>query len=261
MIAASMAGAAVFAALTGFGQNVRTALPLTSQLDAVLAAGGLAINQVIVTGHAKTLESEVFRALGPLDRSIVSLDMAAARQRIEALPWVETAMIKRVLPDKVAIAITERRPVAVWQDGAAAVLVDRSGRRLASAGSHAPTGLLQISGADAASAVDSLLEALARHPAVASRIRQAEWRGRRRWDLELDGGLRVKLAADRAEISLRRLAALERSHAALLDRAGTVDLRLPDAIAVAPAPRTGRQAAPHAPRLGQPRLGSGGARG
>ncbi|MEZ5856998.1 MAG: FtsQ-type POTRA domain-containing protein [Hyphomicrobiaceae bacterium] len=261
LVLAGLSGAAMFAALSGFGQNVRTVEPLGHQLDAMLAAAGLAINEVAITGHAHTLESEVFRAIGPLDRSILSWDMAAAKRRIEALPWVETVTLNRLLPDKLKVAITERRPVAAWSDRGEVILVDRQGRKLGLAGKDAPSNLVHIAGDAASDAVNGLLAALDHYPAVAARLQKAEWRGRRRWDLELASGLVVKLAADRIEIGLRRLAAFERAHAELAQRASIVDLRLADRIAVAPNKTNTKQAAPAKQWLAPSGASAGGARG
>src|SRR3546814_10770851 len=57
------------------------------------------------------------RALGlETGRPILAVDPAAARAALEALPWVASASVERQLPGTVYIRLTERAPLALWQD-------------------------------------------------------------------------------------------------------------------------------------------------
>ena len=42
--------------------------------------------------------------------SIVTLDVTAARERIESLPWVSEVTLRKVYPDTLQIEIKERKP-------------------------------------------------------------------------------------------------------------------------------------------------------
>lgn len=234
LMAASLAGALAFAGATGFGLRVRSAGPLPDQLDALLAKAGFAINEVSVSGYRRTLESEVFHALGRLDRSLLLLDVAAARGRIEALAWVETATIHRVLPGTLRIEITERQPIAVWHDGKRYSLIDASGRRLAQVGALAAPDLPRIAGQGAPEAVHGLIQALARHERLRGLVEIAHRIGDRRWDLELANGSRVRLPAGDIGPSLARLQALDQGRSLLASASQVIDLRTGTRIVVAP---------------------------
>ncbi|MFV0297285.1 MAG: cell division protein FtsQ/DivIB [Hyphomicrobiaceae bacterium] len=255
--AAGVLGAAMFAILTGFGRDVRPVVPLSRQIDALLARSGLAINEVAVTGHVNTSESDVFRAIGTLNGSILTWDLEAAQHRIESLPWVKSAALTRIWPDKLKVAITEREPAAVWFDGAKRRLVDTTGRELGDVGGRATATLARIAGDGAPGALASLLRVLARHPEIAADVDMAIRKGRRRWDLAMKSGLLVRFAADRLDAGLARFAALRDRHADVLRAARTVDLRLPARIAIGPdavplpyPPRNTDQAATAAPLKG-----------
>ena len=60
-------------------------------------------------------------------RNLFSVDLDNLRISIERLPWVKEARIRRALPDKLEIYITERRPVAYAKIDEAMTLVDEEG--------------------------------------------------------------------------------------------------------------------------------------
>jgi len=64
------------------------------------------------TDGALTREQVVTAANIVEDRNIFTVDLGHARAAIEAMPQVETAVVQRVLPNRINITITERRPIA-----------------------------------------------------------------------------------------------------------------------------------------------------
>lgn len=97
----------------------------------VLHSSLLAARHVTVRGAQHTAVQAVLSASG-LDRHppLIDIDPPSAVARIEALPWVETAVVARHWPDSVTVTVTERRPVAdVTHPGGVAV-VDGTGRVL-----------------------------------------------------------------------------------------------------------------------------------
>lgn len=237
ILAAGLVGALLYAAATGFGRNVRHVESLTHELDRLLVAAGLGINEVSLSGHRNTLDQDIFRALGAAQQTMLSLDVRAARQRIEALPWIETASIVRVFPDKLKIELRERTPAAVWLDGDRTALVDADGRVLSYVASFVPPELPRISGPGAPEAAAELRAALQRFPNVASRLQLARRIGQRRWDLVLADNSTIRLAAGPSAASLDRLMRLERDPRSLDHRGQVVDLTVPRSIAVSvPAP-------------------------
>lgn len=59
--------------------------------------------------------------------SVLRIPLDQRRRQIEALPWVEHAAVRRALPNRLEIEITERAPVAFLREGAAMALVDAHG--------------------------------------------------------------------------------------------------------------------------------------
>ena len=84
--------------------------------------------QVEVTGNhfvPRATILEVFTA--DRGKSIVRLPIAQRRRQLESIAWIEHATIRRVLPDRVQVEITERTPVAFLRQGSDMLLVDSHG--------------------------------------------------------------------------------------------------------------------------------------
>jgi cell division protein FtsQ len=246
LLAAGFLGALAFAASTGFGRHVRHVEAISEEIDRMLVASGFGINEISLTGHHHTPDQDVFRALGAGHATLLTLDVDAARRRVETLPWIETATLVRIFPDKLRVELRERKPSAIWHDGDRTALVDADGRLLEYvAPTRLPNGLPQIAGAGAPVAAGDLRKSLVRFPSIASRVRLASRIGDRRWDIELTNGTRVKLAAGDAAASLERLVRLERQTGSLDHVGQVVDLTVLRSIAISsPAPVRGIPRAP-----------------
>ncbi len=61
---------------------------------------------------------------------MVRLDVDEATRALEALPWVDEAIVRRDFPSGVRIEITERLPIGILRFGQVEALVDASGRVL-----------------------------------------------------------------------------------------------------------------------------------
>lgn len=233
LIMCGLLGAGAFAALTDGGSTARSAQPLAEQVDALLVGAGFGINEVWLTGHRYTVDSDLFAALD-LEKtgSLVRFDPRQARERIERLSWVETAAVTRVFPDQLRIDIRERHPFAVWINDGREALVDASGRLLAYITPGAAGDLPRIRGAEAPVAAADLLAALRRYPDIAQRLETADRIGGRRWTLRLEPRTSVLLPAEGQAAAIDRLADLQ-ARQGLLDQGNLVaDLRLGHRVAI-----------------------------
>lgn len=62
-----------------------------------------------------------------LERNIFRMPLAERRAQLEQMPWVQHAIVMRLLPNRVRVQITERTPVAFAREGTEIGLVDASG--------------------------------------------------------------------------------------------------------------------------------------
>lgn len=102
----------------------------------------LDVDHVRVLGAEHTPGSEIVAA-GRLASSpaMLDVDTASLARRVEELPWVLEADVRREWPSTIRVDVVERRPAAVLPAGGEAwALVDGTGRILAS-GPDKPAGL------------------------------------------------------------------------------------------------------------------------
>lgn len=60
-------------------------------------------------------------------RSVLRIPLAARRSQLQQLPWVESARVLRILPNRIRVELTERTPIAFLRNGRDLALVDAHG--------------------------------------------------------------------------------------------------------------------------------------
>jgi len=61
------------------------------------------------------------------NRSVLRVPLEARRTQLEQIPWVESASVQRILPNRLRIELTERTPVAFARNGNELALIDAHG--------------------------------------------------------------------------------------------------------------------------------------
>jgi cell division protein FtsQ len=88
----------------------------------------LSPDQVEVTGNHIVSRGAV---LSPFykdhDRSVLRIPLDSRRSEIEQIAWVESATVKRLLPNRIRVDITERTPIAFVRNGSELALIDQDG--------------------------------------------------------------------------------------------------------------------------------------
>ena len=211
-------------------------------VDEVGRAGGFHVRSMELIGQRETSDSAIIASVG-LDpsTSLLGLDVASARKRLEALPWVTEATVRKVLPGTLKVKIDEAAAFARWSHHGETVLIAHDGAVLADAVPARFSGLPLVAGEGANEAVDEAVGLLKAHPFIAQKTLAVVRINRRRWDLSLESGATVRLPADRPSAALHRLAELETEGSLLASGRVVIDLRLPDRTAVAldPDPNQG----------------------
>ncbi|MDH5651515.1 MAG: cell division protein FtsQ/DivIB [Gammaproteobacteria bacterium] len=109
----------------------------------------LPINRIKAQGSfTHVTEAMLQTALGTIDAGYFSVNVKQIQQQVEALPWVDKAVVRRVWPDVLAIRIVEQEPVALWKSGG---LVNKRGELFYPAEQSYPSRLPVLSGPEGAS--------------------------------------------------------------------------------------------------------------
>ena len=93
-----------------------------------------------------------------------------------------------------------------------------------------------VVGRDAPRNTAALLDTLAVAPELARKVKAAVWVGERRWDVQLENRIDVKLPEANAIAAWVQLAEMQDRHQLLDTEISVIDLRLPDRIIVRQAP-------------------------
>jgi cell division protein FtsQ len=136
-------------------------------------------------------------AMPHLAGNFFTMDLARTRAAFEQVPWVRHAVVRRVWPDKLVVALEEHQPVALWQgDESSDKMVNSHGEVFeANVGDVEDDSLPQFAGPDGSS--PQVLEMYRRlQPLLASmeaEVTALRLSGRGSWKVELDDGAAIEL--------------------------------------------------------------------
>ncbi|MGB2669400.1 MAG: FtsQ-type POTRA domain-containing protein [Candidatus Acidiferrum sp.] len=84
--------------------------------------------QIEVTGNHIVSRNAVLQSFAlDRNRSVLRIPLDARRGQLEELPWVESASIQRILPNRIRVELTERTPIAFLRNGNELALIDAHG--------------------------------------------------------------------------------------------------------------------------------------
>ncbi|MGE4218410.1 MAG: cell division protein FtsQ/DivIB [Alphaproteobacteria bacterium] len=194
---------------------------------------GLTVADVQVVGRKETPPRDILAALDVgRGTPILTLDPAAARERLLHLGWVKDAHVERRLPDTIFVRLIERQPVAVWQHGGAFALIDAKGEIIGGHGIEHYGHLPLLVGGDAPPHAAALLAMLAAEPDLMAQVKTAIRVGQRRWNIQLANGIEIRLPEVDAALAWRRLAEMNKEQKLFARNIAAVDFRARDRMIV-----------------------------
>lgn len=237
LIALILGGLYIFGALDDAAASARQLAENRS------AAFGWSVETIDVSGVEAEQASEVAAAIGAYrGQPMLNFDPVAARDAVEALPWVREASVIRLWPDQIAVLVQPRAEFALWQIDGDIHVIDRDGSVLGEASATDWPDLPLVVGAGANAEAEGLLDLLEHHGEIASRISAMVRVGDRRWNLRLTNGLDIKLPEDEVGAALTLLSAMHSERGVLRLDAESIDLRQPGEMIVRARPERARAA-------------------
>ncbi len=201
---------------------------------------GLRVEQVLVEGRARTEGDVILSRLGlRLGAPMLAIDPDAARAELETLPWVVSASVERQLPGTVYIRLAERQPLALWQEQGVLRVIDRRGEVIPGIEPRRFAHLPLVVGADAPAHAEKLIAVMNSEPDLRQRVTAAVRVAGRRWNVQIEGRIDVRLPEDDAASAWAQLARIERQQGLLSRDVIIIDLRLPDRLVVRTDPGKG----------------------
>jgi cell division protein FtsQ len=216
----------------------RTGQRIAGGIYAMTAQAGFSVRALTLDGRSRTPLADVQKALG-VERGapIFGLSLAEIRARLEKLPTVKHAAVERALPDTLAVRLTERDPVALWQENGKLTLIDDEGAAMPDLSIERFRALPLMIGEGAPKHVQEALALLGAQPQLQDKVVAMVRIGDRRWNMRLKDGVEVRLPEENALAAWQRVAELQRDQQ-LLERAiKAVDLRQEGRIFIRLAPQ------------------------
>jgi len=203
------------------------------RVAALASAAGFEVRRVEVRGTHHLNELKVYeRVLAQRDQAMPQVDLAAVRDNLLQLSWVEDARVSRQLPDTLVIDIVERKAHAVLRRGDQLILIDATGHLLEPIGPARVRGRMILSGDGVEEQVQALAHLLDAAPALRPQVAAAEWVGNRRWNLTFKTAqvLYLPEGDDAAPSALMSFARLDGTNRLLGGKVAAFDMRSPDRI-------------------------------
>lgn len=209
----------------------------------VMSWKAFALHTIQVTGNLQHVSQAQIKLISQhvLRGNFFTVDMEAARQGYEKLPWVHEAKVARLWPGTLVVRLTENVPFARWGDHA---LINTEGEVFEAAW---PGDLPQFKGPEGTS--HQVMEAFMQYEKLlmplGSPIASIDLSPRLAWRVKLANGLGLAIGRQDAELRLARFAAQYPGLEARLNgQLRYVDLRYPDGFAVKLAPAGAKPSAP-----------------
>lgn len=220
---------------------------VTAAAKAYLALQAIPVRHIEVTGELANTQRETVQEMvaASLDGGFLKADLNFIRGRLEALPWIYEANVRRRWPNALEIHVEEQFPIARWgEDG----FLNHEGGIFRSGQGDKWQDLPLLSGPEGAAPglvvkYQRLVDLLSPLGLEVTRVAVDE---RGQVDVALAGGMQLALGASDFLERMRRFAMVYRKElAARRDLIERVDLRYTHGLAVAFAePEDGPDAAP-----------------
>lgn len=201
---------------------------VTSIANGAAFDAGFRLEDLAISGAKYVPQTSLLEALElPSTKSSLFYDASAAHDRVLKLGWVESAEIRRILPSRLEVTLSERIPFARFVDAANKIqIIDREGHILGPEEDGRFQTLPLFAGTGAPQEAAAFEDSIAGHDEVRRRIDRAELVAERFWLVRLQNGLVLKLPRKVSALVLERLESLL-ANAKIAEMAlDTIDLRL-----------------------------------
>lgn len=197
---------------------------------------GFKIDDIVITGRDKTAKQDILNALQlSRETNILNLDLHDLQQKVEQLPWVRHAVVKRrFFPSIIQIDIRERQVQSIWQLDHKFRPIDGEGNVIEA--DYTPDHpILLIVGEGAPENITALMKSITDDQNIFERIKVANYISGRRWNIVLDNvenGITVKLPEKHIDEAWKKLLKLNTTQGLLKRKLTIIDLRFPNKVIV-----------------------------
>ncbi|MBF0110034.1 MAG: FtsQ-type POTRA domain-containing protein [Magnetococcales bacterium] len=172
------------------------------------------------------------------DSNLLWVDPRTIKDRLEMMPWIRSAWVRRIFPDTLTVQIKEKIPVCMGVIGERLFILDEYGQPIKPFVAGDPILLPVVRPAtnkDSAREIVWMINLLDRFPGLKETISEAVGFSGRRWALHTTRGIKL-LISENAEQELGLLMKMQKKYNILDRKIKQVELRIPGKVAVRLAP-------------------------
>lgn len=204
---------------------------ITDEFHALTTNMGLELELVTFEGDKYIGQAQLVEELGLFEgSSMLALDLDNLRDRIKDNNWIKNAEIRRILPSKLQIKITERSPLAIWQFNKQLHLIDAEGVVLTNLEDAEGLPFPLIVGEGANFKAEEIFQILEQQRGLYNRVQAVVRLGDRRWDVHFMNGIEVMLPENEISQAWEKLSNMQKENKILDRRIKTIDMRMQDRV-------------------------------
>ena len=160
------------------------------------------------------------------DINIFNANIKSIYNEIKNNTWIEKASIEMIYPDTIKILLTEKKPIAIWQNRYGNNLITNSGDVIFENNLEKFKNYLPIViGQNAHKNVHSVLNIFSINKEFVKNIWSLTYVNERRWDIHFDQGLTIKLPSKGVKKAWEKIVYLDKKFNILSLNLTELDLR------------------------------------
>ena len=199
---------------------------LRMKVSEILADGGYVLDNVLIMGQHNLSSDDIVASLNAdVGTPIFAISLEESKNRLTQNDWVKSLAIQRKLPDTIIVSLLERKPIALWQVNKHLYLIDDEGDIIKNAVPEKFANFIHLVGEGANVHANELIEQLAMSPSLAGKVKYAVRYGQRRWDLNLEGSINVKMPENSFVSAYEYLITMYKNKSLFENSIKSIDLR------------------------------------
>ncbi|RYE06402.1 MAG: FtsQ-type POTRA domain-containing protein [Rickettsiaceae bacterium] len=199
---------------------------ISNTCNELLAKVGFELENVIIEGEKNVSRQDIVSTLNAdTGTPIFNIKLEEVKKQLEQKLWIKKAVVERQLPNTIYVKILERVPIAIWQVNQKLHLIDNEGHKIINTVPDKFSNLPHLVGTDANIYAESLIKDLNNFPNILKKMQSAVRYGERRWNLNLEQNITVKMPEENFIAALRYLDELNKVEKLFNSNLKVIDLR------------------------------------
>ena len=201
-------------------------------LNKVLINNGFVIKNIEIVGVNHLDKDEIIKIISTYNNiNIFNVNINNIYREIKNNTWIKKASVEIIYPNTIKILLTEKKPIAIWQNRYGNSLITKNGdviseKNLEKFKSYLPI----IIGQNAHKNVHSILKILSSNKDFFQNIWSLTFVNERRWDVHFNQGLTIRLPSKNEKNAWEKIVNLNQKFNLLSLGLTEIDLRNPNQI-------------------------------